>query len=286
VNFDPKLLIAGLCLVAASLVLALILKQLRRYRLREASRPCAEVPTTQRQSADFGQAARLDKDPLAVPTNARVSPAMVEQSPEQPTGTPQQESALLHSAAEVYLAEYAALRDQVNTFMTFEVQIVYFALILLGVVVAAVVQGGVLAIIRVNPYLLLVAGCLFIALGALHTYEKFRLFVTISYIENVIRPALQKLYHGNVLCWEDFLLYCNRRVRLLNVLSFLRHMVFVGPAICLALFYVFLKSDAPRFDAFDISLIVFSILMWILYLTCYKKLGRDYALKLGCEKSF
>jgi hypothetical protein len=47
VNLDPKLLIAGLCLLAISFALALMLRQLRRWRLKEAIAPrpqAAAVP--------------------------------------------------------------------------------------------------------------------------------------------------------------------------------------------------------------------------------------------------
>jgi hypothetical protein len=52
VNLDPKLLIAGLCLFAISFALALILRQLRQWRLKEAIAPRVQAMAGLRFAAD------------------------------------------------------------------------------------------------------------------------------------------------------------------------------------------------------------------------------------------
>lgn len=51
-NLDPKLLIAGLCLLAISFALALILRQLRQWRLKEAIAPRPQAAAGPRFAAD------------------------------------------------------------------------------------------------------------------------------------------------------------------------------------------------------------------------------------------
>ena len=53
-NLDPKILMAGLCLFAISFVLALILKQLRRWRLKEAIAPRPQAAAGPTLMAAYG----------------------------------------------------------------------------------------------------------------------------------------------------------------------------------------------------------------------------------------
>ncbi|HEY0283408.1 MAG TPA: hypothetical protein VGC27_12385 [Rhizomicrobium sp.] len=56
-NLDPKLLIAGLCLLAISFALALILKQWRQWRLKEAVAPRPQAAAGPRLMAAYGAGA-------------------------------------------------------------------------------------------------------------------------------------------------------------------------------------------------------------------------------------
>jgi hypothetical protein len=171
-----------------------------------------------------------DVPPLTPPGSRTTAPATTAEYSVTPL--PPNEAQI--AAVSVLVAEMEVLRNQVSAFMSFEVQMVYFAIGFLGVLVAALTQKPAFDVIAANPKILIFCASVFLIIGLMHIYEKFRVFETVAYIEVHIAAPLEVLTGRRPMsAWEGFLGFCYRHLTIKRYLALLRASLFVIPPVFL-----------------------------------------------------
>jgi len=95
------------------------------------------------------------------------------------------------------LAEYAALRSEITTLLTIQVQFINFSVVLGGAIATLIVNKDL------SPEIWAFFPLPFLVFGLLYGDSKARILRAASYIQNALRPILIDSAHD--LMWESFI---------------------------------------------------------------------------------
>src|SRR5258708_22527640 len=136
---------------------------------------------------------------------------------------------------QVHLAEYSALRNEINAFHAIEHQTLNFNIAILAALVGFLAKAGGLSSYR--PLILLLVPLPFLLLGFFFGYAQMRIIQVATYIHKQLRSKVQVvLDHDDIWAWEDFRRKEKRpgegkcpALTLSNSLGFLRWFLFLWP---------------------------------------------------------
>jgi hypothetical protein len=173
----------------------------------------------------------------------------------------------------VLLADFAAMRSEITTFLSLQGQFLSISVVLLGVLAGLLTNASVGQ--TINRYGSL-AAIPFLILGLLYADVTARIMRTARYIEHNLRPELVNLA-GESLLWERYIRNDAPWRPLMSTLDCLRWFAFLGPGAFFT-FHWFGSAEPPLgwVPGLDLALLILCVVVlgsvsWQLSKTVVKK---------------